>query len=122
MRFLADENIPRAAVEALRSAGHEVLWACESSPGAPDMELLRTANQDGLIILTLDKDFGELARASGVSRDAGVVLFRIPLPNPGQAARAIAEVLGSREDWLGHFSVVTESSVRMRALSDKVTE
>ena len=77
MRFLADENIPRAAVEALRSAGHEVLWACESSPGAPDMELLRTANQDGLIILTLDKDFGELARASGVSRDAGVVLFRM---------------------------------------------
>ncbi len=47
---------------------------------------------------------------------AGVVLFRLPMSTPESVAKLMADILESREDWEGHFSVVEEASVRMRPL------
>jgi hypothetical protein len=45
MRFLANENFPRKAVEQLRTAGHEVFWVRTESPGiADDVVLARAAD------------------------------------------------------------------------------
>jgi len=114
MRFLADENIPRRAVEALRALGHDVVWACEAMAGQADVVLVEEAFRQDRVILTFDKDFGELAFRRGLSGASGVVLFRIPLPSPGQAASMIVHAISSRDDWAGHFSVVTETTIRMR--------
>jgi hypothetical protein len=43
VKLLADENVPRRAVVALREAGHDVLSIAEASPGLPDTEVLRLA-------------------------------------------------------------------------------
>ena len=59
MRLLADENIPGDAVAALRATGHDVAWIRIEAPGSPDQDVLSRAQQEGRILLTFDKDFGE---------------------------------------------------------------
>jgi predicted nuclease of predicted toxin-antitoxin system len=80
MRFLANESFPGAAVAALASAGHDVVWVRTESPGISDANVLAWAARDGRILLTFDKDFGELARQAHLPRECGVVLFRLPMP------------------------------------------
>ena len=66
--------------------------------------------------MTFDKDFGELAARSRVPASGGVVLFRLHGSNPEvDNARAVA-ALTSRDDWAGHFAVVTDDRVRLRRL------
>jgi predicted nuclease of predicted toxin-antitoxin system len=75
MRLLANENVPRAAVSTLAAAGHDIVWIRTVAPGATDAEVLALAAREQRILLTFDKDFGELARASGLPRNSGIVLF-----------------------------------------------
>jgi predicted nuclease of predicted toxin-antitoxin system len=60
MKFLADENMDVAIVERLRQDGHQVWYVVEMEPGIPDDEVLALANREGAILITADKDFGEL--------------------------------------------------------------
>lgn len=116
MRFLADENFPGSAVRALRVAGHDVAWVRVDAPGSPDRDVLHRAMSEARVLVTFDKDFGELAWRAGLPSDCGVVLFRLPMPLPDEVDRIITGVLISRDDWKGHFSVVETGRVRMRAL------
>jgi len=77
MRFLANENFPGSAITALEAAGHDVVWVRM----AADPDGLAWAARDGRILLTFDKDFGELAAASRLPRACGVVLLRTPIPS-----------------------------------------
>jgi predicted nuclease of predicted toxin-antitoxin system len=81
MRFLANENFPGAAIAALDAAGHEVLSVRLVAPGASDANVLEWAVREQRILLTFDKDFGELARASGVPATCGIVLFACQCPS-----------------------------------------
>jgi hypothetical protein len=47
MRLLADENFPLPTVEALRQAGHNVIWVRTDYPGASDSALLNLAEVAG---------------------------------------------------------------------------
>jgi hypothetical protein len=77
MRLLADENLPKPIVEMLRAAGHDVLWARADLAGAKDGVLLDIAEAETRLVLTLDKDFWQLAvqRRAPLER-SGVILFR----------------------------------------------
>ena len=66
------------------------------------------------ILLTFDKDFGELARGSALPRTCGVVLLRMPMPKPEEAGLRLAALITAREDWAGNFSVIEPGRVRMR--------
>jgi len=116
MRFLADENFPGDAVAALTAAGHDVVWIRTDAPGSLDADILRRAVEEGRILLTFDKDFGELAWHAGLPAHCGIVLFRLHMPPPADAGRVIAAILGARADWQGQFSVVEPGRVRMRLL------
>ena len=115
MRLLADENFPGDAVAALRTAGHDVAWIRTDSPGTSDREVLERAVADGRILLTFDKDFGELAWRFGLPAHCGIVLFRFPMPQPIQMD-TVTDTLNARSDWEGHFSVIEPGRVRMRPL------
>ncbi|MBV9287737.1 MAG: DUF5615 family PIN-like protein [Hyphomicrobiales bacterium] len=117
MRFLANENFPGAAVTALKAAGQDVIWVRTASPGMTDAEVLAWAGRDGRVLLTFDKDFGELARRSGLPNDCGVVLLRLPIPKAGEVGQRLAKIITERQDWPGHFSVIEPGRVRMRPLS-----
>jgi predicted nuclease of predicted toxin-antitoxin system len=73
MRFLANENFPGAAVAALEAAGHDVVWVRMTVPGATDPEVLARAAREERVLLTFDKDFGELARASALPQKWGTI-------------------------------------------------
>ena len=119
MRLLANENFPGPAVDALRAAGHDVLWARLDMPGADDPTILGRAQHEQRIVLTFDKDFGDLAFYYGLPAECGVILFRIGIPSPEiAAARAVAE-LAARTDWAGKFAVIDEHRVRVRPLPQK---
>ncbi|HEX5872366.1 MAG TPA: DUF5615 family PIN-like protein [Longimicrobium sp.] len=60
MNFVCDEGVDRSIVVQLRSDGHDVVYIAELSPSIPDDEVLREANERAAVLVTADKDFGEL--------------------------------------------------------------
>lgn len=119
MRFLADENFPGAAVRHLEAAGHDVVWVRTTSPGSTDMEVVAWAAREQRIILTFDKDFGELAWLAGLPMSSGVLLFRLPMPAASDAGASLAARIIGRTDWAGHFTVVEPGRIRMRPLAQE---
>lgn len=77
MRFLANENFLGSVIRELRLLGHDILAAKETMRGAGDDQILARAQVEGRVLLTFDKDFGELAVRSGIREPCGVVLFRL---------------------------------------------
>ena len=116
MRFLADENFPRLAVEELQAAGHDVAWVLTESPSAEDPDILARAVLEERIVLTFDTDFGRLAFQHKLPATCGIVLFRLRKIPPDVATASIAELIGSRQDWAGNFSIVEPGNIRVRAL------
>jgi predicted nuclease of predicted toxin-antitoxin system len=116
MRLLADENIPGVAVRRLRGAQHDVLWIRESFPAKPDTDIMRLAVREKRIIITFDKDFGEMAVTGQGKIPPGIVLLRISKRSPQQIAEAMERVLGDRDDWSGHLAVIDDTHIRMRPL------
>lgn len=119
MRLCANENIAEDCVIRLRQGGHDVLWIREIAPGSPDADVLAGALAEGRLLITCDKDFGELVFRRGARASHGIVLFRISQPSSAAMAERIAAVLASRNDWAGHFSVVDDSTIRMRRLPER---
>ncbi len=115
-RLLADQNVPGAVVAALRQQGHDVAWILEEAPGSPDPDVLERAQRDMRVVVTFDKDFGELAFRRGLAASVGVVLFRITLTSSEQAARVAMAAFASRTEWAGQFAVVEDDRIRLRAL------
>jgi predicted nuclease of predicted toxin-antitoxin system len=111
-QFLANENVPAAAVAAARSAGHDLAWIAEIIPGADDEDVLALSFSESRILVTFDKDFGKLAYATGRKGTCGVILLRPRLRSPDYLSRFINNVLSQTIDWTGHFSVVQENRVR----------
>ncbi|OPY55374.1 MAG: hypothetical protein A4E49_00441 [Methanosaeta sp. PtaU1.Bin112] len=116
MRLLADENVPLKAVQLLREKGHDVLSICESMPQTADEDILEIAERDARIVLTFDKDFGDLAFCCGLLISCGIILFRIPLLPADYLTTTIVDAVESRSDWAGHFAVVEPGRIRMRKL------
>jgi predicted nuclease of predicted toxin-antitoxin system len=115
MRLLANENIGASVVQRLRDQGHDVVSVKESLRGSSDETILALARTEDRLVLTHDKDFGELAFRSGLAA-SGIILFRLSSDNPQANTDRILEVIASRNDWSGYCSVVTESRIRMRPL------
>jgi len=116
MRLLANENFPADAVDALRARGHDLAWVRTDAPGSSDLQVLARAGSEDRLLITFDKDFGELAFRVGVAAPSGIVLFRIRLSSSNQVAQRAVAVLESRADWAGHFAVVLDDRVRMTLL------
>lgn len=116
MKFLANENVAGDAVAALREKGHNVVWIRTDAPGSKDEDILSRAVAEERILITFDKDFGELAFHSHLPAKCGILLFRIFAPSSAAIAHIVTAAIESRSDWAGHFSVVEEHRVRMRKL------
>jgi len=80
MDFLADENIHADIVAWLRERGADVLYAAELLQGRGDEELLAAAQKGQRVIITDDKDFGELVFHQRLA-SSGIVLIRLDSPS-----------------------------------------
>jgi predicted nuclease of predicted toxin-antitoxin system len=101
-------------VDRLRNDGHDVLYVAELSPSIPDEEVLQQANAQGALLITADKDFGELVFRQGRVH-SGVVLIRLAGLSNSTKAELVAEVCRDRaRELLRAFSVVSPGQVRIR--------
>lgn len=114
MNFLADEGVDRQIVERLRHGGHLVRYVAEMKPGIPDNDVLDMANREECLLLTADKDFGELVfRQRRVA--LGVVLVRLAGLSPIRKAGIVASAVSKHSTELpGAFAVITPGAVRIR--------
>lgn len=116
MRILANENFPKDAIVALRQQGYDVAWIREDAAGSSDPQVLARAQAENRILITFDKDFGELAFRAKLPASSGIILFRISAPSSTHVAQVAVAVLASRTDWKGHFSVIGDHRIRMTPL------
>jgi len=114
--FLANENFPRQSVILLKKAGYEVVSVAEQSPGIADNEVLGLACSNNMVILTFDRDYGELLFKYRQSRPEGVVYFRTGLESPERAAHILLGYLRNQLVIDGFFTVIDVHGVRQRPM------
>ncbi len=114
MRLLADESVDFPIIARLRRDGHEVASIADESPGIRDELVLARAWADGVILLTGDKDFGELVYRQRLPH-AGVLLFRLSGVDEPDKSEVVALAVAVHGTLLpSAFSVLTPETLRIR--------
>jgi len=119
MNFLADENVERHIVVTLRNAGHTVAYVPEMSPSISDATVIETANNSNSILITNDKDFGELLfRQNKISE--GVILLRLEgISNETKAKYVLESINKHKSEMAKGFTVISPGVVRIRVNQKK---
>ena len=118
-KILADESVDFRLVKSLREAEQEVKAIIELSPGISDDEVLTLANRLNAILLTEDKDFGELTYRLK-KPNKGILLFRLSGESTENKIRILKQILTEYGERLGDsFTVVTVNKVRIKKMSEE---
>jgi predicted nuclease of predicted toxin-antitoxin system len=112
-KFLANENVPTDAVQAARAAGIDLVWVRDTVQGAADDVVLAAAVAEGRVLVTFDKDFGEMVFNLGRTASPGIVLLRPKLRSAAFVAQFTVTVLTQPIDWEGNFCVAQEGRLRV---------
>ena len=116
MRWLIDECVHSDIVRDLRLAGHDVKYAAEVFRQTADADLADEALRDGRILITEDKDFGDIAFQKPHAVP-GIILLRFPPERRGAKSRCLLDAIGQYEATLHeNFTVVEETRVRQRLI------
>lgn len=114
MKFVADEGIDALVVSQLREEGHQVWYIAEMSPGISDTAVLEMAQEEAAILLTYDKDFGDLVFRQHHSSQ-GVVLIRLHGYSSVRKAELVSTMVRQHGSELsGAFTVLTPQKTRIR--------
>jgi len=115
-KFLIDESSGRKLFEFLRDAGYEVRFVTDIMPTASDEEVLTFAEKEDRILITNDKDFGEIIfRLNRPS--SGVILLRLKDDFPQNRQKYISNILENFSDKLkSNFIIVTENRIKIRKI------
>ena len=116
IRFLADENVSRLVVERLRGAGFDIKTIAETRSGTTDADILETADREDRILITEDRDFGELVvrQRLGVR---GMILLELDRLSNVTEANLVAEIASTHAGKLsGNLLVIEPARVRVRPL------
>ena len=113
MRFLADECCDKGLVRALRASGYDVLSVSDISPRAGDRDVIRLAVHEKRILVTEDKDFGQLVFAHG-QKTIGVIFLRFPSSARSQILKEVLKLVKQQGERLaGSFVAVQPGRVRI---------
>lgn len=113
MKLVADEGIEKSIVERLRRDGHNVIYVAELAPGLSDEAVLVLASGEKALLLTADKDFGDLVFRQGKA-SAGVLLVRLAgMESSGKPDVVSWALRGHGPAMAGAFSVLSSDAVRI---------
>ncbi len=112
MKFLVDANLGRKFTSLAGKAGYDAVFINDLLAKAPDEDVLALGERENRIVITNDKDFGELVFKIGKS-SAGVVLLRTPITDPEKRFEMVKDSLSKAA---GNFIVIKEGHVRVREL------
>ena len=113
MNLVADEGIERSVVLALRAEGHVVTYMAEAAPSTPDELVLALSRSADSLLVTADKDFGELIFRQALTT-AGVLLIRLHGFSPALKAQTVVRAIQQHgQEMLRAFSVISPGVVRI---------
>lgn len=116
MNLLADESVDRQIVERLRQDGHDVLYIAEVEPSISDDAVFDRANEKAALLVTGDKDFGELVFRNNRLISDGVILLRLAGLSAEKKSEIASDAIREHASELPqHFSVVAPGKIRIRA-------
>ncbi|MEO7658946.1 MAG: DUF5615 family PIN-like protein [Pyrinomonadaceae bacterium] len=116
MNLLADESVDRQIVARLRQDGHEVLYIADVEPSISDDVVFDRANEKTALLLTVDKDFGEIVFRENRLVSDGIVLIRLAGLSQDKKAEIVSNALQKYGPELAnHFSVISPGKLRIRS-------
>ena len=111
---MADENVDKEIVDRLRAEGHDVLFIAEDNPGIDDQTVLDRSLQTGAVLLTADKDFGDLVFRLRLLHSR-VLLVRLAGVRPDMKAGLVAATFDRHgEELRAGFAMLSKLSLRFR--------
>ena len=116
MRLLADENVPRPLVHALRNGGHDVFAVAETMASEPDSAVLRVAVELHRVLLTFDRDFGEMIFSRGFAAPPGIIFVREVPRSLDATIEAVCAVVNAPAPRIDGFFVAIDRKARYHPL------
>lgn len=117
MTFVADESVDAPIVQKLRENGYEIFSIAEQSPAISDEQVLAISYEKKSILITQDKDFGELVYRLGKAHE-GVVLLRLTGLNPYEKAELCLNVMNQhKSEFPGSFTVISKEVIKIRKVN-----
>jgi len=114
LSLLADENVHPLIVQHLRAAGMDVEWVKETSRGARDEDILSRSDIGDLVLVTLDRDFGDLIYRQGFPTPRAILYSRLSRANPQAIAERLVALI-ERGVADHHMTTITPQGERMKA-------
>lgn len=117
MKFLIDEDCPRAIKSVLQQVGHEVLDIRDVQPGASDEEIYHYIQEESLILITRDTDFGNILRYPA-TKQCGIILLRMYLLSIKEICWVVSDFIASanQETLMGSLSVLRRGRYRIHKI------
>lgn len=119
IKFIADVNVEKPIVEYLSKQGYDIKWIPDINCEMTDDKLLELANKEKRILITNDKDFGELIFLQK-KLTTGIILFRVKIQKSQEKMKLMKKLLmGYREKLFKHFIVITKDRIRIIPIGDR---
>ena len=117
MDFLANENFPLTSIRILRQAGHHVVSIIQEAPGSKDEDILARAHAENLVVLTFDRDYGELIFRHKDALPAGVIYLRFAPSTPAEPGEILLNIIENKSlSLIARFTIVERGRIRQRTL------
>ena len=114
MKFLVDVGVGRGVEDFLKESGFDVRTVRDIDPKAKDSEILQIAANEQRMIVTMDKDFGDLVYRSG-KRHSGILLLRLEAATGDQKVKIVERIIRSFEKEIkGRFCVYQDDRLRIK--------
>jgi predicted nuclease of predicted toxin-antitoxin system len=113
-RFLLDESANYQIAPHLRHLGHDVTAVGQDYPASlKDVDILAIARREQRIVITNDRDFGELVVREAAPH-AGVILLRLGAVTTDELIARLDEVFAQHGHFMGELLIVSRKRVRIR--------
>ncbi len=114
LKFLVDVGVGKKVEDFLYKSGYDILSVRKLNPRMNDSEIIGIAAKDNRIVITMDKDFGELVYNSGLIHK-GILLLRTENCSGDKKAKILSEILINYSSELEeNFCVFSKDRLRIR--------
>lgn len=113
--LLADENFPLASVRFLKNKGYDIKAIGGELSSIKDESVIHIAIKENRVIITHDRDFGELVYKLGY-KPKGVIYFRWKEFKPEEPGRFLHDLFSNQIKFEGFFTVISENHIRQRKI------
>jgi len=114
LKFLIDVSVGGIIEKYLREAGYDTKAVRDIDPRMEDAEIIRIAVAESRMVITLDKDFGELVYHCSM-RHSGVLLLRLEDETGAEKLRVVRHIMENYSSQIKDcFCVFQNDRLRIR--------